>query len=267
MGRIEIHRLTDAAAGLERTVRIYLPQAYGEGGKRYPVLYMQDGQNVYCDQGAFGNCSWKVKETLERMEREEAMRGLIVAAVDNIGERRYEDYSPWKNTAGKSYFKAGERGGLGDAYVEFLVNTVKPFVDKSFRTLPEGENTGIAGSSMGGLISAYAGAKYAGLFHKVGVFSLASWFAEEPFLDYLEKAELNRKQRIYVSVGTGETSDPENARMPQIYLDNSRHYVWKLLEKGISAKQILFEIGAGETHSEKCWAGRFEKFIEFMYGV
>lgn len=266
MGRIEIFKLPDAKLGAERTIRIYLPGTYEEDDRRYPVLYMQDGQNVYSDQEAFGKCSWKMKETLERMEQEQGFLGIIVAAVDNIGERRYEDYSPWKNTMEKSYFNVGTRGGEGDSYVEFLVNVVKPFVDNNYRTLPEGKNTGIAGSSMGGFISAYAGAKYSAVFHKIGVFSIASWFAEEPFLHYLEKAGQHRDQKVYVCVGTDESSDPENERMPQIYLDNSLHYVWKLLEKGIPADWVRLRIGAGETHCEKCWAGHVEEFIRFMYG-
>lgn len=267
MGKIEIFKLPDAGLGLERTVRIYLPGEYETSGIRYPVLYMQDGQNVYVNEGAFGGNSWGVKDTLERMETESGFAGIIVAAIDNIGERRYEDYSPWKNTMAKSYFEADTRGGQGDRYAEFLVGVVKPFVDGHYRTLPDGENTGVAGSSMGGLISAYIAARYAEQFHKAGVFSIASWFAEAPFLEYLDQAALHDGQRIYVSVGTEESSDPENDRMPQIYLDNSLHYVWKLLEKGIPAKQIALRIGAGEIHSEKCWAEHFEECIRFMYGV
>lgn len=265
MSKIEEFHLYDSHLKGNRTVRVYLPGGYEEGQKSYPILYMQDGQNIFSDRGAFGDCSWKVKDILEQMETE-GFGGLIVVGVDNIGERRFEDYSPWKNTMAKSYFPAGAHGGEGEAYVDFLMQEVLPFIKNQYRIKQGASNTGIAGSSMGGLISAYAAARHPDVFHRTGVFSLASWFAEEPFLQYLDTAPLQKEQKFFVRVGTEESSDAANMSMPQIYLDNSLHYVWKLLERGIPAGQISFGIGAGEIHSEKSWSAHMRECIEFLYG-
>src|SRR5215217_1626799 len=127
-----------------RDLIAYLPPSYGDGERRYPVLYMHDGQNLFDQATSFGD-EWRVDETMEELAGE----GLeaIVIGVPNMGEERCEEYSPFVDA------QAG--GGCGDDYLEFLVRTVKPLVDRSFRTLPDRENTGIAGSSMGGLISLY----------------------------------------------------------------------------------------------------------------
>ncbi len=151
----------------KRTIRIYLPEGYKNSTKRFPVLYMQDGQNLF-DDATSGFGEWGVDESLDSLEK--AKRATcIVVGIDNSSYRLTE-YNPF-------YF---ERFGAGEgnAYADFIAQTLKPFVDRNFRTLPQKESTLIAGSSMGGLIAYFTMLKYPEIFGKAGVFSPAFWTAD-----------------------------------------------------------------------------------------
>jgi len=152
----------------ERRIWVYLPPDYNQSNRRYPVLYMHDGQNLFDQATSFAG-EWQVDETLERLFKEKGF-AIIVVGIDNGGERRIDEYSPWVNS------EYG-RGGEGDAYVRFIVETLKPYIDSKYRTLPN--ETGIMGSSLGGLISIYAGFKYPEVFKYVGAMSPAFWFNPE----------------------------------------------------------------------------------------
>ncbi len=150
-----------------RKISIYLPAGYEKSTRRYPVIYLQDGQNVF-DEFSAGFGEWGVDECLDSLIGK-GKEACIVVAIDN-GPKRLTEYNPF-------YFERfGD--GEGEAYVEFLVATLKPFIDFGFKTLPDKENTVIAGSSMGGLISYYAFLKYPLVFGKAGVFSPAFWTAD-----------------------------------------------------------------------------------------
>ena len=187
MGRIEILERNLGYVDENRKVRIYLPKGYDEGEKRYPVVYMHDGQNVFTNEGAFGGCSWGVKETLEAMEQNGETDGIIVVGVDNNGERRFEDYSPWKNTIGNAGFTVNTRGGDGALYTKFLVDDLKPWIDAHYRTLPDYDHTAVCGSSMGGLLSAYMAAAKPEVFGCAGVFSSLPGLREKNLTTILEK--------------------------------------------------------------------------------
>jgi enterochelin esterase-like enzyme len=143
-----------------RDLLAYLPPSYGTGERRYPVIYMHDGQNLFDQATSFGD-EWRVDETMQEV----AVGGVeaIVIGVPNMGPERCEEYSPFVDPA--------QGGGCGDEYLDFVVRTVKPLVDADFRTLPEREHTGIVGSSMGGLISLYGFFREPGTFGFAGVMS------------------------------------------------------------------------------------------------
>ena len=154
--------------GRTRRIWIYLPPEYARTKKSYPVLYMHDGQNVFDDATSFAG-EWGVDEALDSLSTRAS--GSIVVAIDHAGDKRLDEYSPWKH----------ERygGGEGAAYVEFIVRTLKPYVDKHYRTRRAAAHTAIAGSSMGGLISLYAALEHPNVFSKAGVFSPALWIAPD----------------------------------------------------------------------------------------
>ncbi|MFN2396927.1 MAG: alpha/beta hydrolase-fold protein, partial [Bacteroidales bacterium] len=129
-----------------RRIWIYLPPDYDQTQKNYPVIYMHDGQNLFDVETSFMG-EWEVDETLNDL----AARGYnvpIVVGIDNGGNHRANEYLPY-------FFSNLNAGGEGDEYMEFIVETLKPFIDNEYRTLPDRENTGIIGSSLGGVISLY----------------------------------------------------------------------------------------------------------------
>ncbi len=207
--------------GRERTVRVYLPPGYDAGDARYPVLYLQDGQNLFTP-GAYGD--WQVDETLERLVAQGRMPGLVVVGIDNGGARRWDEYGPWTQPAMLDWVDASwsraREGGEGDRYVAWLADGLKPAIDERYRTLPGAEHTGIGGSSMGGLIALYAGIQRPDVFGRVMAMSPAVWFAEGggPWLSHnrlvtsIHRWEPRADVRVWIDVGTDEHSratDPD----------------------------------------------------------
>ena len=265
MGQIVTHSLAIDAFHLERTVRVYLPAAYAQNAQaRFPVLYMHDGQNLFDDSGAYGGHSWRVRETMETLEAQGKTTGIIVVGVDNGQERRLDEYSPWENTEVGRYFGQNRVvGGLGEAYAAFFAETLKPFIDRTYRTLPARAHTAVAGSSMGAFISVYLAFASPALYSSVGVFSLASWFAEPPFLAFLNSRPLPEAQRYFLSVGTAETSYDPLKEFPAIYRACTEHFKETLLAKGQPAADLRLLVNEGEAHNEISWAKHFPQFVKW----
>ena len=227
-----------------RRIWVYLPQAYETSGESYPVLYMHDGQNVFDASTSFAG-EWKVDETLTSLEN----RGLgtaIVVAIDNGGGSRLDEYSPFVNP---SY-----GGGEGDAYLDFIIETLMPKIDSAFRTLKGPENTGIMGSSMGGLISHYAYFRNPEVFGKIGVFSPSYWFSDEYF-SYSSEQGKTGTPRIYLLAGGGEASIA--AGVGQMYD--------QLRSEGFSEEEVKELIVPSGQHSEWFWAAEFEKAFLWLF--
>ena len=182
----QVHVLAQAFAmpqlGRARRVLVYLPTDYvAQPGRRYPVLYLHDGQNAFDDATSYGG-EWGIDETLDQLRKAgQDATGSIVVAVDNGNEFRSDEYIPWRSEALKGQ---PHPGGQGSAYVDFLVLTLKPYVDAHYRTRPEAAHTSIAGSSLGGLISVYAALKYPRVFGEVGAFSPAFWVCNDSLRAY-----------------------------------------------------------------------------------
>lgn len=231
----------------ERRVWLYLPNDYATSQRRYPVLYLHDGQNVFDEATSFAG-EWGVDETLRQLQQAGQDQGCIVVAVDNDGKRRLDEYSPWRNE------KLG--GGEGDAYVEFLVKTLKPYVDAKYRTLPGREYTGIAGSSMGALISLYASLKYQEVFSKVGLFSPAFWFAKQPLFDFVRATKIRQSMRFYLVAGAqeGEGMVPLMAAMHD-----------SLRKAGAAPKDLYYQVSPDGKHSEWFWRREFPAAYQWLY--
>lgn len=228
----------------KRRVWIYLPSSYGKSDKRYPVLYMHDGQNLF-DKSTSYSGEWKVDETLAKLEKEKKLE-LIVVAIDNGNKHRMSEYNPWKHP------QFG--GGEGDEYIEFIVKTLKPVIDEKFKTKPGRKHTGIMGSSMGGLISMYAILEYPKVFGKAGVFSPAFWAAgENPFKQAEQKA--NKKMKIYMLMGKQEG---------EIYVNGQKRMAKILKKKKLKRRSMKSIIAKGE-HNETFWAKEFEKAILWLF--
>ncbi|MDI9364627.1 MAG: alpha/beta hydrolase-fold protein [Flavobacterium sp.] len=157
-----------------RKIWIYLPKSYASSTKTYPVLYMHDGQNLFNEQTAYA-AEWGIDECLDSLQQKIA-KECIVVGIDNGGDKRMSEYSPY-NYSLKGAFTTPENKGEGKQYVDFLVQTLKPYIDTKYRTKKGPDFTFIAGSSMGGLISAYAIMQYPQVFGAAGIFSPSFWIA------------------------------------------------------------------------------------------
>jgi len=229
-----------------RTIRIYLPAGYDSTSTRYSVLYMHDGQNLFDNATSFAG-EWKIDESLEKLTLQGKMEGLIVVGIDNHPTKRSNEYSPWDN---KKYNCTGE----GDEYVDFIVITLKPWVDENYRTLPDKVHTGIAGSSLGGLISFYAGCKYPETFSRLGIFSPAFWFAKKPMVNYFKNSPIPKNCQVYIDVGTAEGDNPQGQKA---YLNDAKEFYQLLQNAGIPDSNLKLVIDQGAQHNEKAWARRF----------
>ncbi len=230
-----------------RRIWIYLPPGYENGDKYYPVLYMHDGQNLFDEKTSFAG-QWEVGLSLDRLVREGKTEGAIVVGIDNGGDQRESEYAPWAGCSTKT-----PKGG---SYTDFIVHSLKPFIDYNYRTLPDRANTGIAGSSSGGNISFYALMRYPETFGKAMLFSPALWCQQEENRNFLKTADLKRGVRVYMDVGTNEGEGNE----PEDYVRETKH-IYSELQKmdGVAVKLVVDE---GGQHNEKYWAKRFpEAFL------
>lgn len=228
--------------GRVRRIWLYLPPGYATARRqRYPVLYLQDGQNVFDEATSFSG-EWGVDETLNQLVAAgQHHTGCIVVAIDNGGEHRLDEYSPWANAA-------YQKGGEGDQYTNFLALTLKPYIDAHYRTRPDAAHTAIAGSSMGGLLALYAGLKYPMLFGRVGVFSPAIWFAKDSILAYERRRPAPVASRFYFVAGPGESE----TMLP--LMAEARN---ALLAKGVKPSQIEFKAPPDGKHAEWFWRREF----------
>lgn len=256
-------------AGLEsyeldnvRDILVYLPPSYAKSDRSYPVLYMQDGQNLFDRETAFAG-EWELDEAMERLAADEGLEAIIVG-IPNAGESRLTEYSPFTDR------RFG--GGKADAYLRFLLGTVKPLVDRKFRTLREREATGIGGSSMGGLLALYAFFEYPESFGMVASVSPSVGFAGAAMMHYLVDAPFV-PGKIYVDVGTAEGSprarDPLALRgQEHAYLMSVRQVVETLSHKGyVRDADLRYVEDTGAVHNEQAWANRFPEALRFLLGA
>jgi predicted alpha/beta superfamily hydrolase len=227
--------------GRQRRVWMYLPADYQSSAKKYPVIYMHDGQNLF-DEYTSGYGEWGIDEIMDKLPAKEQ---CIIVGIDHGGEYRISEYDPYDTKYGK---------GQGDAYVDFLVKDLKPYIDGHYRTKPDPKNTTIAGSSMGGLISMYALLKYPNVFGTAGVFSPAFWISPEIF-QYAEKANLEKYSRMYFVCGDAES---------ETMATDMKKMAGIIRAKGVTEQNTPEVVVKGAKHNEKQWNGDFPAFYEWL---
>jgi predicted alpha/beta superfamily hydrolase len=239
-----LDQLHSPQRGNDRDIVVYLPASHDAGERRYPVLYMHDGQNLFDPQTSYAG-EWGVDDTLAALSGE----GLeaIVVGIPNMGDQRLTEYSPFPD--------AHLGGGDGDAYLSFITDTIKPLIDADFRTLPDREQTGIIGSSMGGLISLYAFFDRPDVFGFAGVMSPSLWFGQGAIFRYLEAAPFT-PGRLDLDIGTRE--GPNMVRNVQLLRDT-------LLAKGYTLDHSLRYVeDEGAEHNEAAWRARLREALRFL---
>lgn len=247
----------------KRRIRVLLPFNYFNETESYPVVYMHDGQNVFYSREAFSGHSWK---TIPAIKRNPDLPKMIVVGIDNGNEDRLSEYSAWK-FENEDFVNSHPMSPLGEEYAEFVVSVVKPFIDKTYRTKPQREFTAIMGSSLGGSISQYMGAKYSEIFGHLGIFSTANWLFQKGFDNFIQNADFS-EQRVFIMVGTNEYNECDAGLMSgninQHYINSSLSYYRQLLEKGLPLENLDIVVAAGEKHHERAWAKYLPRCLKFL---
>jgi len=232
--------------GKHRRISALLPYDYDQNDHKYPVLYMQDGQNLFNPNAPFGD--WGIDRSIANLASQ-GMKDLIIIAIDHGEQERIKEYLPFKNS------KLGP--GDGDRYVEFMLKTLKPYVDRTFRVHTNRENTGIGGSSMGGLISLYAGLTRSDYFGKLMVFSPSLWIS--PMInDYGMRFDPTGQTHLYLYAGGNES---------KYHIANVERFRKALIEKKESLANLHFKLSINERgeHSEHYWGLEFPKAVKWLY--
>jgi predicted alpha/beta superfamily hydrolase len=229
----------------QRSIRLYLPPSYQTSIKRYPVIYMHDGQNLFDDMTAFSG-EWQVDESLNQFAKKQGLE-VIVVGIDNGGDFRMNELSPWENK------RFGE--AQGKQYMDFIVEIVKPYIDTNFRTQSDRLHTAIMGSSMGGLISHYGVHAYPDVFSKAGMFSPAYWYSQDVFsFTQFKKAPLDA--RLYVMYG-----DKEGNGM----IADTNKMQRQLRQQGHPKQNTLFKRVPNGEHNEQLWRTEFTEAVQWLF--
>lgn len=241
-----------------RNLLVWLPPSYRDNDRRFPVIYMHDGDNLF-DENATPYGEWQVDETLTQLA-EDGMEAIVVG-IPNMAEMRFSEYCPFDEV----------KPALGDAYLRFIVDTIKPMIDADFRTQREAASAAIFGSSMGGLISLYGFLKYPNVFGLCGAFSPVFWFNGDALYQTV-LAEAIGNGRVYLDVGTkeGEVYGALVSHGPisddaahDAYRDGVRHLRDGLLHKGY-ARNLLYVEDEDALHNESAWAKRLPGAFRFL---
>ncbi len=240
----------------KRTLIVYLPPGYEDAARRFPVLYMHDGQNIFDASTCFAGAEWQADEHAQRLITAGRITPIIIVGIYNNADRS-DEYTPNRDDR----FGAGGKGPL---YAKFVVDEVKPFIDRTYRTKPGREHTAIAGSSLGGLISLYICAQHPDTFSKCGIVSPAlMWNDGRLVRDIEERASWIKRVRFWLDMGTAEGSDLDSFNDG---IARTRQLAAVFKDNGLTAERDYryVEIPGGH-HNEKDWAARFDQLLLFFF--
>ena len=241
------------ALGNSRDVLVYLPPGYEDDReRRFPVLYLHDGQNVFDTTTSFAGTEWGADETAERLVQEGRVAPLIIVAINHAGPQRADEFAPTCDTHRHA-------GGQASAYSRFVVEELKPYIDRTFRTQPAAAQTALGGSSLGGLVTLHIGLEHPGVFGALAVLSPSIWWDRRAMLSRVEALPGRLPWRIWLDVGTAEGRDT---------VRNTRALKGILQAKGWRSGTDLHYLEAHEApHSESAWAERVAPMLEFLFPV
>jgi len=254
-GKLWLHELSSEIFGNARLVRVWVPPDYdGSEATRYPVLYLNDGQNLFDPATAFAGVHWQAGETAARLIAEKKIRPLVIVGIDNTKSRACE-YIPYRSKDPRVLKPQGK------CYPAFLQREVMPLIEERYAVLKGPANTGLGGSSLGGLITLYTHLATPGVFGRLLIESPSLSVAKGKIL-----AECRRfrdwPQCTYIGMGTRETGDPAK---DATIVEGVRELETILRGSGLNEKQLRVRIEEGATHNESAWAARFPEALEFLY--
>ncbi|HEY0264643.1 MAG TPA: alpha/beta hydrolase-fold protein [Granulicella sp.] len=234
-----------------REVLVYLPEVYfSDPARRFPVFYLQDGQNLFDPRTAYvPGHTWQAHTTADRLTAAGEIEPVILVGIANTGLHRLAEYTPTRDT------KLG--GGEGSVYGNLLIHEIKPFIDGHYRTRPAATDTALGGSSLGGLISLYLGFEHPEVFRRLAVLSPSVWWDHRSILDLVSRTHPRPPLRIWLDMGTAE--GPRHLR-------NTSHLHHLLLQLGWQeGVDLAYMEVEGATHTEDAWAARFDHVLKFLF--
>ncbi len=251
--RLRVHRaFRSRILPDRRDLIVYVPPGYDASSeRRYPVLYLQDGQNLFDPETSYiKGRTWRVQETADAAIAAGLVEPLIIVGIYNTGERRLAEYTHERD------WQMG--GGEADSYGQLLTSELLPWVAQHYRVKPGREHTGLGGSSLGGLVSLYLGLRHAEVFGQLAVLSPSVWWNHKSILGVLNELapELEHRPRIWLDVGDHE------GRMT---LADVELLAKRLTANGWDDAHVHFERVVGGTHDEDSWAGRVGAMLEFLF--
>jgi predicted alpha/beta superfamily hydrolase len=258
-GDLRLHEFRSHVFRNTRFLRVWLPPGYEDAensSRYYPVLYLNDGQNLFEAAISFGGVEWQVDETAARLIGEGTVPPMIVVGLDNAGKDRLREYMPHRSMNPVILRVQGRR------YPDFLMKEVMPFVEQTYRVATSPENTGLGGSSLGALIALYTVMARPGVFGRLLLESPSLWASNRQAIKESRTVKI-WPARIYLGVGTAEAGSPERDRT---VVDDVQELAAILRRAVLSENRLRLVIKDGAGHSESAWAERFPEALQFLFG-
>jgi enterochelin esterase-like enzyme len=260
VGDLRLHEFRSRVFRNTRFLRVWLPPGYDDGeneGRHYPVLYLNDGQNLFEAATSFTGIEWQVDETAERLIREGAVPPMIIVGMDNAGKDRIREYMPHRSMNPMMLRVQGRY------YPDFLMKEVIPFVERSYRVATGPENTGLGGSSLGGLIALYTVMARPGVVGRLLLESPSLWASGRQVIRESRSVRI-WPERMFLATGTAEAGSAERSRT---VVDDVRELAAILRRAVLSEKRLRLVIRDGAGHNESAWAERFPEALQFLFGA
>jgi len=256
-GNIQEHRgFRSKILGNRRDVLVYLPRGYGRLSRtRYPVLYLQDGQNIFDAATAFAHVEWGVDETAQRLIRQNLIEPLIIVAIANTGDDRIDEYAPTRGVIDAAAKRKKRSKGLARDYGRFLIEELKPRIDRKYRTRREAEFTGLGGSSLGGLLAFSLGLWFPQVFRRLLVMSPSIWWDNQAIIKMVEELDNKLPLKIWLDTGTNEPGWERARSLRDALVEKG----WKLFD------DLQYHEFEGADHSEGAWAARIDPVLRFLF--
>jgi predicted alpha/beta superfamily hydrolase len=258
-GDLRLHEFHSRIFRNTRVLRVWLPPRYDapdNGTRHYPVLYLNDGQNLFDRATAFAGVEWNVDETADRLIHQEVIPPLIIVGIDNAQNDRIKEYLPYRS------FHPPVLRPQGRRYPDFLMNEVIPFAHERYRIARGPENTGLGGSSLGALISLYTAIEQPGVFGYLLIESPSLFISYRRILRYARRFRPWPK-KVFLAIGTREAGREDKDRQ---VVEDVRELERILRRTGLDDSRLLVRIDEGATHSEGAWAKRFPDALSFLFG-
>jgi len=258
-GDLRLHSFRSRTFRNTRYLRVWLPPGYDDAenaGRRYPVLYLNDGQNLFESSTSFTGVEWQVDETADRLIREGAIHPLICVGLDNAGRERIREYMPHRSLNPMMLRAHGTR------YPTFLIKEVMPFIGRTYRVATGPENTGLGGSSLGALIALYTATVCPGVLGRLLLESPSLWASNRQLIRDSHRVK-RWPERVFLATGTAEAGRKER---DQSVVDDVREFAGILRCAAVDETRLRLVIDEGATHHEAAWARRFPEALTFLFG-